>query len=116
MIYNGSEVEINIPNNEEKGKWGTVGKFFVPVLIVLVAVGAFGLIKLKKIEQARVPVTVEYASATTSPYIGARGGTAYYLPWCASAARIKDDNKIWFSSKIEAEKAGYKPAQNCPGM
>lgn len=138
-------VDINIPENFEKGNSSTgsgqalsMKRFFVPALIVLVGVGGFGLGKLVKVEESRPPVTVENfteaavaaitppvtggASSTvstpvkTGKYLAARGGTAYYLPTCASAERIAEKNKIWFDTKEEAEKLGYRPAQNCKEM
>lgn len=56
--------------------------------------------------------------STTTPgsFIASKNGTKYFLPWCAGALQIKDANKVWFASKEEAEKAGYKPAGNCPGI
>jgi methylphosphotriester-DNA--protein-cysteine methyltransferase len=38
------------------------------------------------------------------------------LPDCPGAKQISEQNKIWFASIEEAEKAGYKPAGNCPGL
>ncbi len=48
--------------------------------------------------------------------VASKKGTRYYLPWCGGAGRIKKANIIWFSSRQEAEKAGYKPATRCPGL
>jgi len=49
-------------------------------------------------------------------YVGSKNGTKYHLPWCSGAARIAEENKVWFSSKEEAEAAGYTPAANCKGI
>ena len=49
-------------------------------------------------------------------YVGSISGTTYHLPWCSGAQRIKEENKIWFASKGEAESHGYKPAANCKGI
>lgn len=49
-------------------------------------------------------------------YVASRSGTKYHLPWCGSAKQIKEENKIWFATKEEAEKAGYTPASNCKGI
>jgi Na+-transporting methylmalonyl-CoA/oxaloacetate decarboxylase gamma subunit len=51
-----------------------------------------------------------------SGYVASKSGTKYHLPWCGSAKKIKDENKIWFATKEEAEKAGYTPASNCKGI
>lgn len=49
-------------------------------------------------------------------YVASVNGTKYHLPECSGAKRIKEENKIWFSSKEEAERMGYTPAANCPGI
>ncbi len=49
-------------------------------------------------------------------YVASKNGTKYHLPWCGSAKQIKEENKIWFTTKEEAEKAGYTPASNCKGI
>jgi hypothetical protein len=55
-------------------------------------------------------------SAAGGQYVASKTGTKYYLPWCGTAKRIRDDNKVWFASKAEAEAAGYEPAKNCKGL
>jgi hypothetical protein len=144
-----NDVDINISDNPEKGNPSTklrASSLFIPILVILVAIGAFGLGKLTKIEQTRLPVTIQYATSSpqatsatppqlggkqkgdtiTEPvtssttarrvYVAARGGTVYYLPSCAGVNRIAEKNKIWFETKAEAERLGYKPAQNCKGL
>ena len=46
-------------------------------------------------------------------YVASRNGTKYYLSWCSGANKIKETNKIFFSSAEEAEKAGYGRASGC---
>lgn len=48
--------------------------------------------------------------------VASKTGTKYYLPWCGTVSRIKEENKVYFASKAEAEKAGYAPAKNCKGL
>lgn len=59
------------------------------------------------------PAPVGKASGT---YLASKNGTKYYLPSCGGSKRIKEENKIWFDTKAEAEAAGYGPAANCPGL
>ncbi len=47
-------------------------------------------------------------------FVASINGKAYYPANCEAAKRIKEENRIWFRSKEEAEAEGYKPAQNCP--
>jgi hypothetical protein len=49
-------------------------------------------------------------------YVASKSGTRYYLPWCSGVSRIKEENKIWFATKEEAEARGLTPAKNCEGM
>lgn len=58
------------------------------------------------------PTTKESASA----YVASKKGTKYHLPWCPGVSQIKEENKVYFASKTEAEKAGYTPASNCKGI
>lgn len=53
---------------------------------------------------------------TATSYVASKTGTKYHLPWCSGAARIKEENKVWFTSKADAEAAGYEPALNCKGI
>lgn len=49
-------------------------------------------------------------------YVASKSGTKYHLPWCPGASQMKEENKIWFDTKEEAEVAGYSPAANCKGI
>lgn len=49
-------------------------------------------------------------------YVASKNGGKYHLPWCSGAQRIKEENKVWFKTKAEAEAAGYTPAANCKGL
>ena len=99
-------------------------------IILLVGAISFGLGRISIISDSKVPVTVSLASvnsndiSTTNPdltaeeklYVASKNGTKYHYPWCSGAQRINEENKIWFSTKDEAEKAGYTPAANCKGL
>lgn len=65
------------------------------------------------------PTTQSSATSEETPgggYVASKNGTKYHLPWCGSAKQIKEENKIWFATKEEAEASGYQPASNCPGI
>jgi hypothetical protein len=114
---------------------------FIVLVIILVALISFGLGRLSKIRENKAPVTIENLGASMinsqenftqndqniksnqiqvnssqGMLVGSKNGTKYHFPWCSGAQRIKEENKIWFSSKKEAEKAGYTPAANCKGL
>ncbi len=48
--------------------------------------------------------------------IASKNGKYYYLPWCAGALRIKEENKVFFKNKEEAEEKGYRPSKACRGL
>lgn len=56
------------------------------------------------------------AVAEQGAYVASKNGSVYHLPWCSGAKRIRDENKVWFDTKTEAEAAGYRPAANCKGL
>ncbi len=119
--------------------------FFYSGVVVLVAIVCFGLgrwsgveslkneqIKavgsIKMIQGASLPLSEAKGIATTSPkstvvetvpekkYVGSKSGTKYHLLTCPGAKTIKEANKIYFSSKEDAQKNGYSPAGNCKGI
>jgi hypothetical protein len=96
-------------------------------VIILVALISFGLGRLSKIGESRVPVTIENltgavdnaispVSSAKGNYVASKNGTKYHYVWCSGAATIKEENKIYFSTAEEAQKAGYTPAANCKGL
>lgn len=101
------------------------------VIIVSVGLIGFGLGRLSKIKAAKTPVTIENTANTATALVGgedgnlpvgdktlvaSRNGSKYHYVWCSGASSIKAENKIYFRSKEEAEKAGYQPASNCKGL
>lgn len=46
-------------------------------------------------------------------FVASKNGEYYYPLGCAAANRIKDANKIFFSSKEAAEQKGLKPSAYC---
>ena len=108
---------------------GDNGKeIYLAAVIVLVAVISFGLGRLSKIREEKMPITIENIATSTetvasaiSPisskiFVASRNGKKYYYAWCDSANVIKEQNRIWFSTQKEAESAGYEPAANCKGL
>lgn len=110
------------------------GDLFLAGLIVLVSVGSFGLGRLSVIWPEKQPLTImqndklqmpktTFASPIGSAdnlalgkYVASKNGLSYHFPWCSGAKRIKEENKVWFQTKEEAEAGGYKPAANCDGL
>ncbi len=53
------------------------------------------------------------ALATSGIYVASKNGQYYYLPECSGVSRIKEENKVWFQTKEEAEAKGFKPSTTC---
>jgi hypothetical protein len=112
--------------------------FFYGVLVVLIAVSSFGLGRLSQVEIAQktpqTPIQLTQnaaaiesvgpkASSSNSvgrleggSFVASKNGTKYHLLTCPGAKQIKQENKIFFDSQEEAEKAGYSKAGNCKGL
>lgn len=117
-------------------------ELFHSVLLLGVALGAFGLGYFAGLERGREPVRVTFpeslAVTTTSPtstltsesklpaatevsskqsskqvVLASKQGSKYHFPHCPGAKQIKETNQIWFNSPAEAEAAGYTLAGNC---
>jgi hypothetical protein len=56
------------------------------------------------------------STTTEKQIVASKNGSVYHYIWCPGAKQIKEENKIYFNSKEEAEAAGYRPAKNCPGL
>lgn len=64
----------------------------------------------KRAGQANISATINVSAGN---FMASINGKAYYPKDCAAGNRIKEENRIWFDTKEEAESQGYKPAQNC---
>ena len=85
-------------------------ELFMP-LIALTIVGFF--ISLFGIEKEKIE-EVEEVKKTFKPgkYIASKTGSKFHAPKCDWAKKIKKRNAVWFETKEEAKKAGYK-ADSC---
>ncbi|MBI2096103.1 MAG: hypothetical protein HYT43_00485 [Candidatus Taylorbacteria bacterium] len=106
---------------------------FTVLIIILVALGSFGLGRLSMIEFRDSPLSITANSEALSAksltedltrrietqsgaVLGSKNSKKYHFPWCGGAARLNEKNKVWFSSIEEAKAAGYSPAANCKGL
>ncbi|HEY4509164.1 MAG TPA: hypothetical protein VJC13_02685 [Candidatus Paceibacterota bacterium] len=109
--------------------------FYNLLLILVIASIFFALGRLSGLEERRVPIRIDSPGAqqtasvieantprtvldsnVAGEVIGSKNGTKYYFPWCGSAARIKPENQVKFTSVEAARAAGYTPAANCKGL
>lgn len=107
-------------------------ELFISASFILMAFIAFGLGRMSALEEQKYPIWFEEVGEekiTTAKsqivnnetqiekvLVGSKNSDIYYYTWCSGVKRIKQENKIYFSSKQEAEKLGYKPASNCEGL
>lgn len=104
-------------------------ELFLSLLIILIGILGFGLGRLSKLEDRKVPIVISPGApvstvienkpenkAINGQFVASKSGTSYYLPWCTGVQRIRESNKIWFKSRQEAESAGYKVSSTCKGM
>jgi hypothetical protein len=118
---------------------------FIVLLIIFVGTASFGFGRISAYEKKKTPISVlkmqnlllsntsdendsliEPEAQTSEEnqknnqveglVFASKSGKKYYYPWCSGASRIKEENKIWFSSIEAAKAAGYTPAVNCPGL
>ena len=113
---------------------------FIIAVIVFVALIAFGIgrlsapksepVLIRNLEQASVEdlipgqneEAIQRGNEGTiqgeykGQVVGSKNSDKYHLPDCPGAKQISEQNKVWFNSIAEAEKAGYSPAANCPGL
>lgn len=46
-------------------------------------------------------------------YVASKNGKLYYSIGCGNSSRIKEENKIYFKTKEDAEKSGYILSSSC---
>ena len=51
--------------------------------------------------------------APSAAFVASKNGSKYYPADCAGAGRIKEGNRVYFSTEAKAEAAGYTPAAGC---
>lgn len=53
------------------------------------------------------------STTSTRAYFASSRGTKYYHLGCSGGKTLKEENKIWFMTKAEAEAAGYELSTSC---
>jgi hypothetical protein len=115
---------MNIPETAKKLKGLLEGELFILLILVLSSGISFSLGYLAAKDTLKQSVVIDSSNVEgiaqigdiEQNYVAAISGTKYYLPNCSGVSRIKEENKVWFSAKEDAELAGYGPAANCEGI
>ena len=134
-IKGDKEEVIEFDEKGEAVRFPLFRKLFLGMVIVLVALLAFGIGRLSVVGK-REPVQIEYdpelanqtsvvnfaqtqtasvISATQSKVsvVASKNSDKYHFSHCAGAKQIKEENKIVFQTVENAEAAGYTLAANC---
>jgi len=45
--------------------------------------------------------------------VASKSGKKYYFPWCSGINRIKDENKVYFSTELDAQNKGLTLSSSC---
>lgn len=126
MGFNGASIQEIMNKIKDIIRDDTV---FYSLLIILVAVSAYGLglragsvnedaIVAAQIQLVQEPDTsgIQVQNDTGPTIVGSKNGSKYHYLWCPGASQIKDENKVFFDSVAQAMAAGYSPAANCEGL
>lgn len=106
------------------------GKDIMTVLIVIfVGLASFGLGRLSVNDNKGGALEVDLSDSpkpalksdlepimgtnSTKQYFASSKGKKYYTVNCSAGGTIKEENKVWFTSKEDAEKAGYTLSTSC---
>ena len=87
-------------------------EFFLHLVVVVIAgffISFFSITPKRKeaAEEKKEIIKVE-KSFKPGKYIASKSGTKFHAPKCDWAKKVKKENAVWFDSKEDAEKAGYK--------
>ncbi len=99
------------------------------IIVILVGLGSFGLGRLSK-EPKNEGLRVEYTNneasiikstnmpkstlkQTSNTFFASSKGTKYYSLTCSGGKTIKQENRVYFDTREEAESAGYELSASC---
>lgn len=105
-----------------KELWARLGEnLFLVCIIVLVGLSCFALGRLSLFYQNKDAFAITYPEQGSvvpigdAGYVASKTGSTYFFPWCAVAQKINPENKVYFETREDAERAGYR-AGNCKGL
>ena len=103
----------------DKGK-----DILIVIIIILVGLGSFELGRLSK-ENDKEGLKIEYKGQDNTQvsdvgrptsgknFFASNKGSKYYSVSCSSGKTIKEENKVYFKTGEEAERAGYALSSAC---
>lgn len=99
---------------------GLVEEYFWGFALFLAVVIGMGVWRLSVAEEAKfepklVPNAfgMRFDEVAEGDFMASKNGEVYYPKGCKSASRIKDENRLFFASALEAESAGFRRSAQC---
>lgn len=100
----------------EKGK-----DILVIIIVILAGLASFELGRLSKNTSSGIKIeypnqeanVVSFVEFSEKKFIASTKGSKYYPLGCAGGQNIKQENKIYFATREEAEGAGYELSSTC---
>lgn len=100
---------------------GLETEIFIVFTMLLLAITIAGAVRLFTVYREKGgPVFQEnafsvFSSGTTElqRFVASKNGTKFYPAECKSAERIKPENRIFFATALEAQKAGFEATSQC---
>lgn len=110
-----------LPELKEKIKQREAEIFIVSaaLLFAIIIAGAFRLWTLKQLvgkpilQENAFPVYFLGESSESHKFVASKNGTKFYPAGCKAAERIKPENRIFFATAVEAQKAGFEATSQC---
>lgn len=121
-------------NNFKKNLISNEDKIVLAIGFILVAVLSFGAGKLSEVYDAQTPIIFQdnancatsqasiseivddqnksIDSASQGKIIGNKNSKIYHIPGGGSYDKVSEENRVYFSTEAEAQKAGYRKAKN----
>lgn len=108
----------------------------IVIIIILVALGSFELGRVSK-ESTSQGIKIEYkgqledinqsanvvsaitdvgrleVNSSSKTFFASNRGSKYYSTSCSAGKTIKQENRVWFATGEEAERAGYVLSSSC---
>ena len=96
----------------------------VTVFLIIILTGIFRLLTLRRgrgmpiIQENASPVSFLDESSepgqSQQAFVASKNGAKFYPVGCRAAERIKPENRVFFATAIEAQKAGFELTVACP--
>ncbi len=110
-----------LPHLKEKIKQREAEIFIVSaaLLFAIIMAGAFRLWTLDRgrgkpiLQENAFPIYFSGESSESHRFVASKNGTKFYPAACKAAERIKPENRIFFATAIDAQKAGFEATSQC---